>query len=189
MTHCPAESYENAMKRLCKYCDLRESAEYICPDCRQHSHKKESAVVQHLRRAVHMKFTHDSSEMLQGCSKRRPDIFYELPRHCVIVEVDEHQHRNYADSCECARINDIVNGIGGRSVILIRYNPDAVRSNGRIQTILPATRIDLLVDTVRSEIMAEYDTFCVKIIQVWYDDLHDTYMPVKVDDITDIVSV
>ncbi len=55
--------------------------------------------------------------MLQGCSKKRPDIYFELERHCVIVEVDEHQHNAYEDSCECSRINEIVNGIGGKSFL------------------------------------------------------------------------
>jgi hypothetical protein len=66
--------------------------------------------------------------MLQGCSKKRPDIYFELDRHCVIIEVDEHQHNAYEDSCECSRINEIVNGIGGKSIIIIRYNPDIVRN-------------------------------------------------------------
>ena len=47
--------------------------------------------------------------------KKRPDIFFDLSTHCVIVEIDENQHNSYEDICECARINEIVNGIGGRS--------------------------------------------------------------------------
>jgi len=27
--------------------------------------------------------------MLQGCSKKRPDIYFELNSHCLIVEIDE----------------------------------------------------------------------------------------------------
>ena len=55
--------------------------------------------------------------MLNKCSQRRPDIFFDLLKHCVIVEVDEKQHMSYSEVCECARINDIVNGIGGRPVV------------------------------------------------------------------------
>ena len=33
--------------------------------------------------------------MLQGCSKKRPDVFFELNRHCVIVEIDEDQYKRY----------------------------------------------------------------------------------------------
>ena len=36
--------------------------------------------------------------------------------------MSENQHNYYEDSCECSRINEIVNGIGGRPVIIIRYN-------------------------------------------------------------------
>jgi hypothetical protein len=48
--------------------------------------------------------------MLQECSKKRPDIYFELNKHCIIVEIDENQHNSYQNSCECARINEIVNG-------------------------------------------------------------------------------
>ena len=195
VSHAP-EEFENAMKRLCKYCDIRESSEHVCSDCRSRSHKKEWSVVSHLRRTIDTRFTYDSSSMLQGCSKKRPDIFFDLPSHCLIVEVDENQHRTYSDNCECARINEIVNGIGGRSVILIRYNPDSVRDNqGKMLHITPAERIDLLVSTVKQELTRTYDTFLVKIIQVWYDDpphsglTRKEYEPVKEDTITDMVCI
>ena len=67
--------------------------------------------------------------MLQNCSKKRPDIFFDIPlSHCVICEIDESQHNTYRDSCECARINEIVTGIGGKSVIIIRFNPDTIKN-------------------------------------------------------------
>ena len=75
----------------------------------------------------------------------RPDIYFELTKHCVIVEIDENQHNSYQDSCECARINEIVSGIGGKSVIMIRYNPDTIKNKGKKINISNAERIDLLV--------------------------------------------
>jgi very-short-patch-repair endonuclease len=52
--------------------------------------------------------------MLQGCSKRRPDVYFELLKHCIIVEIDENQHKAstkteaYKDICECAQLSEIV---------------------------------------------------------------------------------
>lgn len=73
-------------------------------------------VVRYIRKNINTKFEYNTSKILQGCSKKRPDVFFELDKHCVIVEIDEDQHKNYIESCECARINEIVNGIGGKSV-------------------------------------------------------------------------
>jgi hypothetical protein len=147
-------------------------------------------VVQFLRREIHTPFRYDTADMLQGCSRRRPDICFDtLDTHCVIVEVDENQHRNYADVCECARISEIVGGIGGRPIVFIRYNPDTVRRKGRICNPEPAERAALLKETVRRELMTVPKTFCVRVVQLWFDDMFDVYHPLKEEDITNIVAV
>ncbi len=117
--------------------------------------------------------------MLQGCSLKRPDIFFELPLHCVIVEIEEHQHKSYEDICECARLNKIVYGICGLPVIIIRYNPDIVKNKNTIYNVSASDRIDLLVNTIKNELVKKYDTFIVKIIQVYYNDNYDIYQPIK----------
>ena len=177
------------VKRLCKYCDIKEDATFVCKDCKKIQNKKEWAIVRHLRKSIDTIFEYNSSKMLQGCSKKRPDIFFDLPTHCVIVEVDEHQHNTYEDRCECARINELVNGIGGRSVIIIRYNPDIIRNNGKQITIHQGVRVDLLVETIKAELVKSYDTFVVKTIQVCYNDNYEVYQPIKSEDITDLVCV
>jgi hypothetical protein len=186
--HCPVD-YETILKRHCKYCDLKETTDFVCSDCRGRNHKKEWGVVQHLRRHIDTPFMYDSAQMLQGCTNRRPDLFFEMAVHCVIVEVDENQHRAYESSCECARISEIVGGIGGKSVVFIRYNPDTVRSKGRVKHVPNVERVDVLVQTVKDELTKAHDRFCVQIVQVWYDDLYETYLPVKREDITDRVAV
>jgi hypothetical protein len=186
--HIPEDSLTK-VKRLCKYCDIKEKSDYICKDCKKIQNKKEWAIVRYLRKAIDTKFEYNSSKMLQGCSKKRPDIYFELNKHCIIVEIDENQHNSYEDSCECARINEIVNGIGGRSVIIIRYNPDIVRNNGKIVELNNCDKIDLLVKTIKDELVKEYDTFIVKNIQLYYNDDYETYQPVKEENITDIVAL
>ena len=188
MEHSPRE-YEIALKRLCKWCDLEEKSKFVCKDCVFRSHKKEWSVVSQFRKEIRTPFIYDSSSMLGGCSKRRPDIYFELPMHCVIIEVDENQHKSYEDSCECARINEIVNGIGGKSIIFIRYNPDIVRNKGVKLNFKMKDKINYLIEIVKKELIREYDTFIIKVIQLFYDDDYDKYRIKKTENITNIVSI
>lgn len=107
----------------------------------------------------------------------------------MIVEIDEHQHNTYNDICECSRINEIVNGIGGKSVIIIRYNPDIIKNKGKKVNIQNLERIDLLVEKIKEELTKEYDKFIVKIIQLFYNDDFDKYQKIKEENITNIVCV
>jgi hypothetical protein len=59
-----------------------------------------------------------------GCSKRRPDIYIDMLTHIIIIEIDENQHRNYDNTCEIAKINELFTDFGDRSIIFIRFNPD-----------------------------------------------------------------
>lgn len=186
--HIP-ESLTIVAKRLCKFCDIKEESKFVCKDCKKIQNKKEWAIVRHLRKAIDTKFEYNSSKMLEGCSKKRPDVYFELNKHCVIVEIDEHQHNTYGESCECARINEIVNGIGGKSVIIIRYNPDVVKHKKTILNIKQIDRVDLLVKTIKEELVKEYDTFIVKTIQLYYNDEYEEYQNKKEEDITDLVCV
>lgn len=59
-----------------------------------------------------------------GCSKRRPDMLLDMGSHVVIIEVDEHQHKNYESICENKRIMEISQDLHHRPIIFIRFNPD-----------------------------------------------------------------
>ena len=106
-----------------------------------------------------------------------------------IVEVDENQHSKYDDSCECSRLNQIVGGIGGKSVIVIRYNPDNIRHNNKKVNVSIENRLAKLVKVVNKELNKSYDTFVVKIIQLYYNDNYEKYQSVKEENITDIVCI
>ena len=127
--------------------------------------------------------------MLQGCSKRRPYVFFELLTYCLIVEIDEDQHKAYGDSCECARLNEIVSSICGQSVIIIRFNPDTTKHKGKKLNLTLGDKVDCLVECIKSELIKNYDTFQVKIIQLYYDDNYTTYQPIKEEDITTLVTI
>ena len=126
--------------------------------------------------------------MLNGCSKRRPDIFFELDKYCLIVEIDENEHKSYEDTCECARINEIVGSICGRSVIFIRFNPDKTYHKDIKLDFDYKMKYDMLVQTIKAELTKEYDTFQVKVIQLYYSDTYDIYQETKEELITDKVT-
>jgi len=189
LNHAP-KSVEINIKRLCKFCDIKPESSYVCDECNQNRNKKEYMVVRYLRKNIDTPFIYDSSEPLQGCSKRRPDIFFELLKHCVIVEVDEHQHRSYAETCECARISEIVGSIGGKSVIFIRFNPDKFKhKKNEVCDINIKDRLDELVRVLKEELIKEYDTFVVKVIQLYYDADINTEEYMNEMDITKLVTI
>jgi hypothetical protein len=189
LQHCPNKLYEISLKRLCKYCDIMEESNYICKECKKIQNKKEWAIVRYLRRTIDTRFEYNSSKMLQGCSKKRPDIYFELLTHCVIVEIDEHQHHSYSDVCECARLNEIVNGIGGKSVIIIRYNPDLIRHGNKKIDINISDRLTNLVNVIKTELTKEYNIFIVKLIQLYYsNDIYDNIL-YNEENITSTVSI
>ena len=57
-------------------------------------------------------------------SRYIPDILLQLENHNIIVEVDEYQHSSYEETSEIARMNEIHN-ILGMKTIFIRFNPDS----------------------------------------------------------------
>jgi len=58
-----------------------------------------------------------------GCSNKRPDISIDFGSHCLMIEIDEHQHVNYA--CEQRRMQELYEDIGFRNIVFLRFNPDA----------------------------------------------------------------
>jgi hypothetical protein len=63
-------------------------------------------------------------KVIDGCSRRRPDLFLDMGSHVIIVEVDENQHTEYDCSCENKRLMEISQDVEHRPIIFIRFNPD-----------------------------------------------------------------
>jgi len=57
-----------------------------------------------------------------GCSNKRPDVLIDLLTHSIVIECDEHQHKNY--TCENKRTMQLFEDLGNRPIIFIRFNPD-----------------------------------------------------------------
>jgi len=58
------------------------------------------------------------------CGKERPDRVYDFGDKIVILECDEHQHRDRQCLCEQTRMVNIGQTFGGIPVYFIRWNPD-----------------------------------------------------------------
>jgi hypothetical protein len=58
------------------------------------------------------------------CGKERPDRVYDFNNKIVIIECDEHQHRDRQCLCEQTRMINIGQSFGGLPVYFIRWNPD-----------------------------------------------------------------
>lgn len=186
LQHCPEEEYKNSINKVCRYCDLTNESQYVCNDCKKRANKTEWAVVQYIKQNIDSNFIHNSSRMFNGLSIKRPDLFVELPTHCIIVEIDESQHKAY--KCECARVAEIVGCLGylkKKPIIFIRFNPDRIKHKNKVITVDMKTRLSKLVDIIKSELDKQYDTFVVMLIQLYYDDTYKAYCDVKVQDITD----
>ena len=58
------------------------------------------------------------------CGRERPDRVFDFGNKIVILECDEHQHKDRQCSCEQTRMVNISQGYGGLPVYFIRWNPD-----------------------------------------------------------------
>jgi len=191
INHHPEPNVIDKLKKLCKICDLANT-DNVCKECKARRHPKEWEVVCYLRKKINMKAIHDNNRPVRECSKRRPDLFYMCPKHAVIVEIDENQHKNYESSCECARISEIVSSLGGLPLTIIRYNPDKITHNGKTIKYSKEKRLELLVKTVKEELNSDPTKFEVQLIQLFYDSpqsSENSYEECKREDITKIVAV
>lgn len=66
----------------------------------------------------------NNKPIIDGCSKKRPDLVCDFGEKVLIIEIDENQHKYYDTSCESARLMHIFEDIGHRPLIMIKFNPD-----------------------------------------------------------------
>ena len=118
---CPTVAANNKYDGYCLRCFM-----YTFPDikvCRNYK-VKERHIHEFLEGVYGSdRFTNDKA-IDGGCSKRRPDWFFECFTHTIIVECDENQHDFYDSTCEVARINELYTDLAYRPIVFIRFNPD-----------------------------------------------------------------
>jgi hypothetical protein len=138
--------------RLCPTCQIWRTWGKICDYCqpldqnKYYMRTKEMKVVDYLRdNYVDHEFIHNKS-VGNDCTGTHlfPDIRFDIIKYNLIIEIDEHQHRGAAYSCDEARMYDIIAKLG-TPCIFIRYNPDNKLSNEEklVETIRKYNNIEL----------------------------------------------
>ena len=123
-----------------------------------------------------------------GCSGRKPDMILDLGYQILIIEIDEHQHRNYDSSCENKRLMQLSQDLNHRDIVFIRFNPDDYLDNDKKITSCWGVngngiccvkktkkkewneRLNILKDTVNYWINEEHKTNkTIEVIELFYD--------------------
>ena len=103
---------------------------YLFPDNQiVHNYKtKERMVVDFIKASFPtMTWTWDR-QVINGCSKKRPDLICDYGDQLIIIEIDENQHGSYDPGCENKRIMQLSQDVAHRPLVLIRFNPDSYRT-------------------------------------------------------------
>ena len=120
--------------RLCPNCGDElyfPSNKKVCMDCGKYREKKlfrfKETIVKHFLTSNNIPFVYDRPVSLNG-SKLRPDFLIQSKFGYIVLEVDEHQHKDYVQVDEIARMNTIQIDIQlikpNSQVLFIRFNPD-----------------------------------------------------------------
>ena len=117
---------------------------------------------------------------------RQLNLYCDLPDRVVFVEINKRHHTIEKKTCE--RMCEIVAAIGGRPVVFIRHNPGPFDWKGKTHNASRTEKVELLVNVIKDEMARKISGFEVKLMQLWYDDDLDEYMPCKIDDITSLVA-
>ena len=158
--------------KLCVYCDSNSTVR---------SKTKENRIKELLQESfpdipcIHDRSISSIETIDQKCVYRRfrPDFFYDMTTHVVIVEVDEHQHSMYDVSCERAREFHIADAVG-RPTYFIRYNPDAYRVNGNIVKVKRTLRENKLIDVLRDLLFRTIEAqSALETVFLYYDEKNE----------------
>ena len=119
--HCKAISIlQSKWKPYCFRCYCVLHPEAIIP--RKYK-LKENYVVEALKQHFQETVTMVLDKVVEGgCSRRRPDVAIDFGSHCLMIEIDEHQHASY--ECEQKRMMELYEDVGFRNIVFLRFNPD-----------------------------------------------------------------
>ena len=107
------------------------------------------------------------------CGKERPDRIYDFEDKIVVLECDEHQHRERICTCEQTRMVNIGQSFGGLPVYFIRWNPDnySPERDSKLPEVL-SKRHKLCGDLIRDikDTKIQLPTALVSAIYLYYDN-------------------
>lgn len=84
---------------------------------------KEREVVQFVMQTFPNLSWRYNKRCIDACSQRTPDLLLDLGYMVLIIEIDEYQHRSYADEEE--RQLELSKDLGFRPIVFLRFNPDS----------------------------------------------------------------
>ena len=157
------ESFHDLGDKICDFCvntyfRLTKYKEYnICRKCYRkttgHSTRVEHQMADFLCKDKDIgPYVVLKDKQLRGDScntRRRPDLYISSTRDLhILVECDENQHRGYNRSCEDGRIDELLDEIKQGRIIIIRWNPDSFKVDGKKQSILRKDRLESLRDLI-----------------------------------------
>jgi hypothetical protein len=100
------------------------------------------------------------------CNKLRPDFVIDCLTHCIIVEVDENQHKSVSYGCEVSRMINI-HGAIGLDTLFIRYNPDKYKGS---KNVTEKDRLDALLRWIQHySIHSNLNGHHLSTIKLFYD--------------------
>jgi hypothetical protein len=106
-----------------------------------------------------------------ACGRERPDRVFEFDDKVVILECDEHQHKDRPCSCEQTRMVNIGQTFGGTPVYFLRWNPDTY-APGDTRAPEPVARRHKLVADYLHQIedgLVELPVALVSVLYLYHD--------------------
>ena len=94
------------------------------PNSRNYKTKERAVIEKVMEKYPDYDWVNDK-KVIDGCSRRRPDLLLDMGSHIIIIEVDENKHTDYDCMCEHRRLMEISQDLQHRPIIFIRFNPDA----------------------------------------------------------------
>jgi hypothetical protein len=127
------ESDIHLYEHECRKCglDLLLFDNGLCNWCNNRTKRVEPIIVESIKNKFKKIVESEDHKISGGCSRRRPDLVLDGGLYKIVIEVDEHQHKNYNSQCEKMRMFQIHQDFGGFQVLFIRFNPDKYVCEGK----------------------------------------------------------
>ena len=104
-------------------------------------------------------------------NKRRIDHRKLINDTILCIEIDENQHKSYSKEDEIARYNDLFMAFGSKFII-IRFNPDEYKDNGKSCNPMLVIRLPVLGREINKQIKrieSNENTESLEVIELYYD--------------------
>jgi hypothetical protein len=180
LKHCELHKIQdeiNFVEQKCISCglymllDKDKKCEYCNPEIFKTTKLAKQTALMNYLDLINLKGTSTDVIVNEGnCGKERPDRVYELDDKIIILECDEHQHKDRQCICEQTRMVNISQGFGGIPVYFIRWNPDIYYSNNEPESLIKRHKLvgDFINDIINNRI--QLPIALLSVIYLYYDN-------------------